>query len=112
MLARRTGRQPFRLGSRPTTSRPRAMLAADAAELGPRMTVRPWICFVVPCFNEEDNVGPTVQSIRAAMGSGRSFEIVLVDDCSTDLTPERMQELAQADARIRVLRNPVNLSLG
>lgn len=76
------------------------------------MTVRPWICFVVPCFNEEDNVAPTVQSIRAAMGPERTFEVVLVDDCSTDRTLARMQELAEADARIRVLHNPVNLSLG
>src|SRR5262245_30622818 len=112
MPARRTAPQPFRLDSRPTASPPRAMLEADAAELGPRMIVRPWICFVVPCFNEEDNVAPTVQSIRAAMGSERPFEIVLVDDCSTDRTLQRMQDLAEADARIRVLHNPVNLSLG
>jgi glycosyltransferase involved in cell wall biosynthesis len=76
------------------------------------MTARPWICFVVPCFNEEDNVAATVQSIRTAVGSERSFEIVLVDDCSTDRTLERMQELAQSDPQIRVLHNPVNLSLG
>jgi len=76
------------------------------------MTVQPSICFVVPCFNEEDNVAPTVESIRTAAGPERTFEIVLVDDCSTDLTLERMQALAQADPRIRVLHNPVNLSLG
>jgi len=76
------------------------------------MTVQAWICFVVPCFNEQDNVAATVQSIRMAVGRDRSFEIVLVDDCSTDRTLERMQELAEADARIRVLHNPVNLSLG
>jgi glycosyltransferase involved in cell wall biosynthesis len=70
------------------------------------------ICFVVPCFNEEDNVAPTVQSIRAAAGPERPFEIVLVDDCSTDRTLERMQALAEADPRIRVVHNPVNLSLG
>jgi glycosyltransferase involved in cell wall biosynthesis len=91
------------------------MLGADTAEpisAGRGMTGRPWICFVVPCFNEQDNVAATVQSIRTAMGSERPFEIVLVDDCSTDRTLERMQELAQADPRIRVLHNPVNLSLG
>ena len=76
------------------------------------MTVQPSICFVVPCFNEQDNVAPTVESIRTAAGPERTFEIVLVDDCSTDLTLERMQALAQADPRIRVLHNPVNLSLG
>ena len=76
------------------------------------MTDRPWICFVVPCFNEEDNVAPTVESIRAAAGAERPFEIVLVDDCSTDRTLERMHALADADPRIRVVHNPVNLSLG
>jgi glycosyltransferase involved in cell wall biosynthesis len=76
------------------------------------MTVQSSICFVVPCFNEEDNVAPTVQSIRDAVGPDRPFEIVLVDDCSTDLTLQRMQALAQSDSRIRVVHNPVNLSLG
>ena len=76
------------------------------------MTGRPWICFVVPCFNEQDNVEPTVRSIRSAVGSDRPYEIVLVDDCSTDATLARMQALAAADGRIRVIHNPVNLSLG
>src|SRR5215475_14007882 len=76
------------------------------------MSDRPWVCFVVPCFNEEDNVGPTVDSIRAAASGKRPFEIVLVDDCSTDGTLARMQALAAADPRIRVVHNPVNLSLG
>jgi glycosyltransferase involved in cell wall biosynthesis len=87
----------------------------DAAELifcWTAMTLQPWICFVVPCFNEQDNVAATVQSIRAGVGSERPFEIVLVDDCSTDSTLERMQALAQADPRIRVLHNPANLGLG
>jgi glycosyltransferase involved in cell wall biosynthesis len=91
------------------------MLEADAAELtsvGPRMIVQPWICFVVPCFNEQDNVAATVQSIRAGVRSERPFEIVLVDDCSTDQTLARMHALAKDDPRIRVLHNPVNLSLG
>src|SRR5262245_44387178 len=76
------------------------------------MSVRPWICFVVPCFNEEDNVAPTVQSIRAAMPPDRPFEIVLVDDCSTDQTLQRMQALADADQSIRIVHNAVNLNLG
>lgn len=76
------------------------------------MSLQPWICFVVPCFNEQDNVASTVQSIRSAMGSVRPFEIVLVDDGSSDLTWERMQELAQDDPRIRPVHNTVNLGLG
>ena len=53
------------------------------------MTVQPSICFVVQCFNEEDNVALTMESIRAAAGPDRPFEIVLVYECSTDLTLER-----------------------
>jgi glycosyltransferase involved in cell wall biosynthesis len=88
-----------------------ALLAALATQT--RMTTTlPTFCFVVPCFNEEGNVGPTVDSVRAAMGSRSDYEIVLVNDASTDRTLEQMQALAAADARIRVLDNPSNLGFG
>jgi glycosyltransferase involved in cell wall biosynthesis len=76
------------------------------------MTTVPTFAFVIPCFNEEDNVEPTVGSVREAMGSRHDYEIVLVNDASTDRTLERMQALAAADPRIRVLDNPSNLGFG
>ena len=76
------------------------------------MASLPTFCFVIPCFNEQDNVGPTVGSVREAMGSRGDYEIVLVNDASTDRTLERMQALAAADPRIRVLDNPSNLGFG
>jgi glycosyltransferase involved in cell wall biosynthesis len=76
------------------------------------MTNPPIFCFVVPCFNEEDNVGPTVESIRGAMGRRSDYEIILVNDASTDCTLQRMQVLATADPRIRVLDNLTNLGFG
>jgi glycosyltransferase involved in cell wall biosynthesis len=76
------------------------------------MTTLLTFCFVVPCFNEEDNVGPTVGSIREAMGGRSDYEIVLVNDASTDRTLERMQALAAADPCIRVLNNSSNLGFG
>jgi glycosyltransferase involved in cell wall biosynthesis len=72
----------------------------------------PTFSFVIPCFNEEDNVGPTVASVREAMGVRDDYEIVLVNDASTDRTWERMQALAAADPRIRILDNPSNLGFG
>jgi glycosyltransferase involved in cell wall biosynthesis len=87
-----------------------ALLAALATQT--RMTMLPTFCFVVPCFNEEDNVGPTVGSIREAMGGRSDYEIILVNDASTDRTLEQMQALAAADPRIRVLDNPTNLGFG
>ena len=78
----------------------------------PCMANLPTFCFVIPCFNEEDNVGPTVESVRGAMGARDDYEIILVNDASTDSTLERMQALAAADPRIRVLDNPCNLGFG
>jgi glycosyltransferase involved in cell wall biosynthesis len=70
------------------------------------------VTFVVPCFNEEDNVAATVDTIGGAMTDQSDYEVVLVDDCSTDRTLERMRALAQAEPRIQVVHNPINLGLG
>src|SRR5262245_21651975 len=76
------------------------------------MTTVPTFAFVIPCFNEEENVGPTVGSVREGMGARDDYEIILVNDASTDHTLERMQALAATDPHIRVLDNPVNLGFG
>ena len=47
------------------------------------MNAPPEISVIAPCHNERENLRPLVEAIRAAL-PGRSHEIVLVDDCSTD----------------------------
>lgn len=76
------------------------------------MTPRPCFCFVVPCFNEQENIGLTVDTIRSALEPQHTHEIVLVDDCSEDRTLETMKELAARDPYIHVFHNPVNLNFG
>jgi dolichol-phosphate mannosyltransferase len=76
------------------------------------VTARETISFVVPCFNEEDNVVATVEAIREAVPKQNDYEVILVDDCSRDRTLERMQALADIEPRLRVVHNPVNLGLG
>jgi glycosyltransferase involved in cell wall biosynthesis len=68
--------------------------------------------FVVPCLNEEENVGATVREITSAIGGKHSYEILLVDDCSSDQTLQRMKELAEVDRHVRVFHNEHNLGLG
>ncbi len=43
------------------------------------------VSIVIPLFNEQDNVSPLTEEIRAAM-SGHPYEIIFVDDKSTDST--------------------------
>ncbi len=60
------------------------------------------ISVVVPVFNEEDNVGPLLDGIRDALeGLGRPYELIIVDDGSTDGTASRLRE---ATARLPTLR--------
>lgn len=60
---------------------------------------------VVPVRNEADNVLPLVEEIHAALDGQAEFELIYVDDGSTDAT---VQQLAQAQAaypRLRVVRH-------
>jgi len=59
---------------------------------------------VVPVYNEIDNVVPLVERVRATLDPmGMSWELVAVDDGSTDGSGERLDELARSEDRLRVL---------
>lgn len=63
---------------------------------------------VIPCRNEEMNIGPLVQRIVDLYGE-YIHEIILVNDGSTDRTRDVMMELASKDGRIKLLhRGPPN----
>jgi glycosyltransferase involved in cell wall biosynthesis len=63
------------------------------------------VSVVVPVFNEEENVPLLAQRIHAAMERmGRSYEIVLVDDGSTDGTWSALQLAAKTYPRLRMIR--------
>ena len=68
----------------------------------------PALSVVVPVHNEAENIGPLVAEIRAALGGRVAYEIVLVDDRSTDQTPERLAALAAAHGEVRVIRHERN----
>lgn len=73
----------------------------------------PSITVVFPMFNEEAYVERAVGAARGVLEStGFDFEIIVVDDASTDGTGPVADRLALADARVRVVHNPVNRKLG
>lgn len=63
------------------------------------------ISVVVPLFNEEDSVKPLCRSITAALEPmNYEFEIILIDDGSTDESFVRANEIALNDERVHVLK--------
>jgi dolichol-phosphate mannosyltransferase len=76
-------------------------------------SVRPDVSVVVPMHNETENLPGTIDRIVAAVAEiGRTFEIVAVDDGSTDTTAQRLQTMAREDPRLRVESYPVNRGRG
>ncbi len=63
------------------------------------------ISFVVPLLNEEESLPELVSRIRTtALGQGWNYEIILVDDGSTDGSWAAIQALAKEDANIHAIR--------
>jgi dolichol-phosphate mannosyltransferase len=60
---------------------------------------------VVPVHNEADNVAPLIAEIGAALDGRLDYEIVYVDDASTDGTVAALGALKARSARLRVVRH-------
>lgn len=64
----------------------------------------PALSVVAPLYNEEENVAPLVEAVRAALADHPSWELVLVDDGSRDRTAELVAAQAAADPRVRLVQ--------
>jgi NAD(P)-dependent dehydrogenase (short-subunit alcohol dehydrogenase family) len=68
---------------------------------------------LVPVLNEAENLAPTVKRLIDALTTTiEDYEILIVNDGSTDETARVADQLAEANANIRVFHNPTNKGLG
>jgi glycosyltransferase involved in cell wall biosynthesis len=79
---------------------------------------RPSLSIFFPMFNEEENLHPAVDAARAECKTLidndeiSSYELIIVNDASTDATGKLADELASIDRHVRVVHHPVNRKLG
>jgi glycosyltransferase involved in cell wall biosynthesis len=67
--------------------------------------MQPDLSVVIPVRNEAENVRELCREILDVLGAaGRTFELVIIDDGSTDDTFRLLREIQAADARVRVIR--------
>ncbi len=63
------------------------------------------LSIVIPLLNEEDNIPPLYESLKAVLdGMDVSYEIIIIDDGSTDRSYEILQQLAARDKSLIVIR--------
>ncbi len=67
------------------------------------------VTICVPAYNEVASLEGTISDVLAATASFSDYEIIVVDDGSTDGTGELADTLAARSARVRVLHHPTNL---
>lgn len=74
----------------------------------------PSLSIVIPCLNEGKNVATTYAEVVAALGQIRidDYEILYIDDGSTDGTFAEIEKLSLRDPKVRAIRNEKNLGLG
>ncbi len=68
------------------------------------------ISVVTGCYNEEENVSELLSRLRAVFAQlpDYQFEVILIDNASTDGTANILRRLASEDARVKVILNARN----
>lgn len=69
----------------------------------------PKVSVVIPVYNTENYLAKTIDSVLTQ--TFKDFELLIIDNCSTDASPDIAQKYAQKDDRIKFYRNDHNLGL-
>jgi teichuronic acid biosynthesis glycosyltransferase TuaG len=70
------------------------------AQEGPKVSV------VMPAYNAQKYIGATLDSVLAQ--DFRDFEVLVIDDCSTDSTADLVRQYGARDPRVRLIQLPKN----
>lgn len=91
--------KPQRKNPQPVAKRPQNVAVAPGLH-------QPFVSVIIPMYNAQRYIKSCVQSVLNQ--TFRDFEVICVDDCSTDDTAKIVAELIQQDNRVRYVRLPKN----
>ncbi len=67
------------------------------------------ISVVIPVFNEEDNLGPLLDELEPVLRkTGKAFEVIFIDDKSTDRSLDVLKKLQKSKDFIRIIKHGIN----
>jgi glycosyltransferase involved in cell wall biosynthesis len=63
------------------------------------------LSIVIPVYNEEDSIKPLYETLVESLNPlNLDYEIILVDDGSTDNTPANAKEITQSDSKLKLVK--------
>lgn len=69
----------------------------------------PYLSLVIPCYNEQENVPTLIERVEASLNkTGKPFEVIIIDDGSTDSTPQLLADAMAKHNWLRVIRMAKN----
>ena len=69
------------------------------------------ISVIIPCYNEEHTILKVIKSVHESLNR-YEYEIILVDDGSTDNTKELLEEYSRSDEKVEVIYHDINSGKG
>lgn len=71
------------------------------------------VSILIPAYNDSQTITKVIsESVRAAKAVTRKFEIIVINDKSSDDTGEILNKLAKKIKELKVIHHPVNLGYG
>lgn len=71
--------------------------------------MRPLVSVVMPSYNAEKYISEAIQSVIAQ--TYENWELLIIDDCSTDSTANIVKQFSDVDSRITLYSNPKNMGV-
>lgn len=70
------------------------------------------VSVIIPMYNEEDNVLKTLQAVKKVLEPYHQFQIIAVDDGSSDNTLNLLNQYVSVNPEVKVLKHLVNMGMG
>lgn len=71
------------------------------------------VSFVMPMFNEKDNIGKTIERVKSVAAEiAGDYEIIITDDASTDGSADVVENIARTDKTVKLYRLRENTKFG
>lgn len=72
----------------------------------------PRFSVIVPCYNEQGGIAGTIAQLRDSLKAAASYELIVVNDGSTDATAESLRKVQEGDPHLRVIEHKRNRGYG